>query len=60
MQHFDQRQILLLENAYYQVCDDPHVYMIYFCTEVLPSVIHQNVRRGRKSSARRWFFLYGI
>lgn len=50
MQHFDQRQLLLLENAYYQVQPVKRYYPS--ATNGSTSVTHQNVLLARKKKDR--------
>jgi hypothetical protein len=49
MQHFDQRQLLLLENAYYQVGKAADVFFFKCLNMGWYSAILLNVPRGRKN-----------
>lgn len=58
-QHFDQRLLLLLENAYYQVSpsrDSVSLYFIYLPLTINPnsSAIRRSVPPCSRRSARRW------
>jgi len=61
MQHFDQRQLLLLENAYYQVCyATSHFHSIMTFALARFSAIHLKERPGKKSSVPLWNYSSGI
>jgi hypothetical protein len=56
MQHFDQRQLLLLENAYYQV--PLFVTRNSINAKLYCSATPQSVLRGKKNIANLWNFSF--